>query len=111
MTYAEYIPRHTDTPEDLISCVQIHHNTRNGWYNAYGKWHGQTIRATAPQYSKLLRMIRERYFLQIPARKSLIFSRQTDGLRIALVQGYLPGSAVVDMSEYKPRKTERSCPQ
>lgn len=108
MTYAEYIQHHANTPEDLISCIQIHHNTRNGWYNVYGKWNGQTIRATAPQYSKLLRIVRERYCLQIPAHKSLIFSRCTDGVKIALLQGYLPGSAVVDMSAHKPTKKRRS---
>ena len=109
MTYAEYIPHHTGTPEDLINYVQINHNTRNGWYNVYGRWNGQAVRVTAPQYSKLLRMICEKYSFQIPARNALIFSRQTDGVKIALVQGYLPGSAIVDMSAYKPAKKERSC--
>lgn len=108
MTYAEYIPHHARTPEGLISCIQIRHNTRNGWYRAYGKWQGQTITATAPDFCKLQAKIRDDFRLCIPMRKDFIFSRQRDGLRFALLQGYLPGSAVVDMSAYKPPKKGRS---
>lgn len=108
MTYAEYIQHHAGTPEDLISCIEIRHNTRNGWYRVHGKWHGQTITATARTFPDLQAAIRDRFRLCIPARKELLFSRTSDGLRFALVQGYLPDSAVIDMSAYKPPKKERS---
>lgn len=108
MTYAEYIPHHASTPEDLISCIEIRHNTINNWYRAHGKWQGQTITAHAPDFRKLQETIRERFHLCIPARNALLFSRTSNGLRFALLQGYLPGSAVIDMSAYKPPKKERS---
>lgn len=108
MTYAEYIEHHNGTPEDLISCIEIRHNTINNWYRAYGKWHGQTITAHAPDFRKLKEKICERFALIIPTRKSLLFSRASDGFRFALLQGYLPGSAVIDMSAYKPIKKKRS---
>lgn len=107
MTFAEYIPHHAGTPENLISAVEIRYNTRNGWYRAYGKWHGQTITAHAPSFPQLQAVTRDRFRLCLPARKDLVFSRTSDGIRFALLQGYLPGNAVVDMSAYKPPKAER----
>lgn len=109
MTYAEYIPHHAGTPEDLLCCIEIRHDTRLKWYRAHGKWRGQTITACAPDFPKLQAVIRDRFRLCIPARKDFIFSRTSNGLRFALLQGHVPGaSAVIDMSAYKPPRKERS---
>lgn len=108
MTYAEYIDHHNGTPEDLISCIEIRHNTVNNWYQARGKWHGRNIIAHAPNFKTLREKLCVYCGIQIPIKKALLFSHTSDGFRFALLQGYLPGSAVVDLSAYKPTKQKRS---
>lgn len=98
MTYDELIIQSTPIPKEQQSLLNIRHDSKNGWYRIWGKWNGEQINIAAPSYPVLQRVLRDKHRLCIPARKDLIFCHTWKGFRHALLQGFLPGSAVVDVS-------------
>lgn len=98
MTYEEFIINSAPIPKDKQSALNIRHDRKSGWYRIWGSWHGARINIAAPAYKKMARLVQEQHSLCIPARKDLIFSHRYKGYAFALLQGFLPGSAVVDVS-------------
>lgn len=100
MTYSEFFTQAQAIPAAERSQLDIRHDVKTGWYRAVGTWHGLGINTAARTFPALQRSVRELYGLCIPAKKDLIFSHQWKGRRHALLQSFLPGSAVVDVSGY-----------
>lgn len=98
MTYAEFIINSAGVPKKQHSILNICHDTKEGMYNVFGKWHGKRIFVVAPNYKQATESIKEKYNLCIPPRNSLIFSHSYKRRKYALLQGFLPGSSVVDVS-------------
>lgn len=98
MTYDELIIQSTPIPKEQQSLLNIRHDHNKGWYRIWGKWNGEQVNIAAPTYTALARITRDKHRLCIPARKDLIFSHRHKGYSFALLQGFLPGSTVVDVS-------------
>lgn len=100
MTYDDFILRSAPIPKEQHSVLNIRHDTKTGWYRIFGIWHGAEINVTARTYKQAAETIREQHNVCIPARKDLIFCHTWKGRKHALLQGFLPGSAVVDVSAW-----------
>lgn len=98
MTYAEFIEKCADIPKEQHSLLNICHYVKTGEYRVFGKWEGVSIDVKMPSYTIAATVVKRKYGLQIPKRNTLIFSHRYKGYKFALLQGFLPGSAVVDVS-------------
>lgn len=79
--------------------IELRYNARNGWYKAVGLWEGVHIHTSAPSFPALRAAIQRAYGLQIPRRNDLIFSRQSNLYRFAVIQACMPGtSCIIDCS-------------
>lgn len=98
MTYTDFVINSAPIPKEKQFMLNIRHDCKSGWYRIWGNWHGEIINIAAPAYKTMTRIIQEKHGLSIPPRKGLIFSHRYKGYKHALLQGFLPGSAVVDVS-------------
>ena len=79
--------------------IELRYDARTGWYSARGWWEGVHINTCAPSFPALRAAIQRAYGLQIPRRNALIFSRQSNMYRFAVIQACIPGtSCIVDCS-------------
>lgn len=98
MTYSEFTINSVPIPKEKQFMLNIRHDCKSGWYRIWGNWHGEKINIAAPAYKTMARLVQDQHSLCIPPRKSLLFSHRYKGYKHALLQGFLPGSAVVDVS-------------
>jgi hypothetical protein len=79
--------------------IELRYDARDGWYKAVGLWEGVHIYASSPSFPALRAAIQRLYGLQLPRRNTLIFSRQSNMYRFAIIQACIPGtSCIVDCS-------------
>ena len=100
LTLAEFRQAAAGIPSTADRCViELRYNARDGWYKATGIWEGVHIYTSAPSFPALRAAIQRLYGLQIPCRNALIFSRQSNMYRFAVIQACIPGtSCIVDCS-------------
>ena len=103
MTYNDFIINSTPIPKTEQSILNICHDSAKHFYQVYGNWHGKRIFCIANSYKQVAEAVRTAHGVCIPPRKDLIFSHTHKGRKYAMIQGFLPGSAVVDVSGYYVR--------
>lgn len=100
LTLAEFRQAAADIPSTTDRrVIELRYDARNGWYKATGLWEGIHIYISAPSFPALRAAVQRSYGLQIPRRNALIFSRQSNLYRFAIIQACIPGtSCVIDCS-------------
>ena len=100
LTLAEFRKAAEDIPFTANRrVIELRYNARDGWYRAHGWWEGERINTCAPSFPALRAAIQRAYGLQIPRRNALIFSRQSNMYRFAVIQACIPGtSCIIDCS-------------
>lgn len=98
MTYTELILNSAGVPKENQSIINICHDTKAKTYSVFGNWHGERIFIVANNYKQAAERVKEKHSLCIPPRNSLIFTHSYKSAKYAMLQGFLPGSSVVDVS-------------
>ena len=100
LTLAEFRQAAADIPSTADRrVIELRYNARDGWYRAHGWWEGKHVNTCARTYTALRAAIQRAYGLQIPRRNALIFSRQSNLYRFAVIQACIPGtSCIIDCS-------------